>query len=289
MVSITYPRGTGTWFPRLARTWLLATLRLSQLIQLVTFRLADSLSGSRVAEWRHLLKIEDHREKRARLEAYLDRGHGASLAEGTCGAIGGTGAPGHFNRKGDGDRHGVRPNHVHVLVEVWQIPLSSLVRRWKQFVQTQAAAGTDSVNLRWQRDYWDAYMRNEDQELKAIRNTENNPVRPGLCGESKAWPLAPPVFGWYHRLILPDQRRRAGGRRSEGGANGIWNVAAGYPNKSNCGGGSSCWSLARSRCLGAGRTLPSGVSSDSSRLRRITLARSRTALGTPARRATWMP
>ena len=47
------------------------------LIQLVTFRLADSLPQSRISEWRHLLEIEDHREKRARLEAYLDRGYGA--------------------------------------------------------------------------------------------------------------------------------------------------------------------------------------------------------------------
>ena len=37
------------------------------------------------------------------------------------------------------------------------------------------------------------------------------------------------------------------------------------------------------------RTLPSGVSSDSSRLPRICLARSKTSFGTPASRATWMP
>ena len=62
------------------------------------------------------------------------------------------------------------------------------------------------------------------------------------------------------------------------------------PNKSNCGGGPSFCSLSRSaRWRAGGRTLPSGVSSDSSRLRRISLARSSTVFGTPARRATWMP
>ncbi len=176
------------------------------LIQLVTFRLADSLPGSRVAEWRHLLKIEDHREKRAMLEAYLDRGHGACRLRKERVARLVEQALLHFNR----ERYDLRawcvmPNHVHVLVEVWQIPLSSLVRSWKQFVQTQAAAGTDSVKLGWQRDYWDTYMRNEDQELKAIRYTENNPVKPGLCHEPKAWPFSSARFrDEYQRLVLRD-------------------------------------------------------------------------------------
>ncbi|MCL4177698.1 MAG: transposase [Verrucomicrobia bacterium] len=177
----------------------------ANLIQFVTFRLADSLPGSRVAEWRHLLKIEDHREKRARLEAYLDRGHGACHLRKERVARLVEQALLHFHR----ERYDLRawcvmPNHVHVLVEVWQIPLSSLVRSWKQFVQTHAASGTDSVNLRWQRDYWDTYMRNEDQEFKAIRYTENNPVKAGMCSESKAWPFSSARFrDEYHRLILP--------------------------------------------------------------------------------------
>jgi hypothetical protein len=38
------------------------------LVQFVTFRLADSMPVSRRGEWEHLLKIEDDREKRTRLE-----------------------------------------------------------------------------------------------------------------------------------------------------------------------------------------------------------------------------
>ena len=53
-----------------------------------------------------------------------------------------------------------------------------------------------------------------------------------------------------------------------------------YPKRSICGGGARRLSFSRSfwRRV-AWRTLPSGVSSDSSRLRRISLARSRTGLG----------
>src|ERR1043165_2805424 len=46
------------------------------LVQLVTFRLADSMPASRRAEWEHLLKIEDVVEKRMQFESYLDRGVG---------------------------------------------------------------------------------------------------------------------------------------------------------------------------------------------------------------------
>ena len=62
-----------------------------------------------------------------------------------------------------------------------------------------------------------------------------------------------------------------------------------HPNKSICGGGPSFLSFSNSGRRVCWRTLPSGVSSDCSRLDRISFARSRTALGTPARRATWMP
>jgi hypothetical protein len=46
------------------------------LVQLVTFRLADSMPVSLRGEWKHLLAIEDNREKRRKLEEYLDRGVG---------------------------------------------------------------------------------------------------------------------------------------------------------------------------------------------------------------------
>ena len=61
------------------------------------------------------------------------------------------------------------------------------------------------------------------------------------------------------------------------------------PNRSICGGGASFFSFSSSGRRAWRRTLPSGVSSDSSRLARISLARSSTVLGRPARRATWMP
>ena len=40
--------------------------------QIVTLRLADSLPASRRGEWEQLLRIEEDRERRRRLEEYLD-------------------------------------------------------------------------------------------------------------------------------------------------------------------------------------------------------------------------
>ena len=109
------------------------------LVQFVTIRLADSMPASRRGEWEHLLAIEDVRKKRTKLEEYLDRGigechlrdpHMAKLAENVLL---------HFH----GQRHEllawcVMPNHVHVLVHVWQTPLWKTVQSWKHFIQTQA-------------------------------------------------------------------------------------------------------------------------------------------------------
>src|SRR6476646_7237112 len=46
------------------------------LTQFVTFHLAGSFPESLRSEWEHFAKIEDDRERRKELEAYLDKGRG---------------------------------------------------------------------------------------------------------------------------------------------------------------------------------------------------------------------
>src|SRR5512133_1839035 len=45
-------------------------------LQMLTFRLADAMPAERRQEWEALLHIADERERRTRLEAYLDLGYG---------------------------------------------------------------------------------------------------------------------------------------------------------------------------------------------------------------------
>ena len=193
------------------------------LVQFVTFRLADSMPDSRRGEWEHLLKIEDDREKRTKLEEYLDRGIGkchlhdpriAKIAEE---------AMLHFH-----DKHYellawcVMPNHVHVLVHVWQVPLGKMMQSWKRFIATHAEVvlterrsptrrDPDNPNeparraaLQWQREYWDTFMRDEEQERKAVRYIENNPVKAKLCCADKDWPFSSARFrDEFRRLQIP--------------------------------------------------------------------------------------
>jgi putative transposase len=194
------------------------------LVQFVTFRLADSMPVSRRSEWEHLLKNEDDREKRTRLEEYLDRGVGechlrdlriAKIAED---------AMLHFqNERYELLAWCVMPNHVHVLVHVWQMPLWKTVRSWKHFVQTQSnrllaerrppARRDGEVNsddpcrrpaFQWQREYWDTFMRDEEQERKAVRYIENNPVKAKLSRISEEWPFSCARFrDEFQRVLIP--------------------------------------------------------------------------------------
>ena len=194
------------------------------LTQFVTFRLADSMPATRRTEWDHFLKIEDVRDRRTKLEEYLDRGVGecrlrnlgiARLAEETLL---------HFHN----DRYEllawcVMPNHIHALVHVWQTPLGQMIQSWKRFIATNAEAAqterrsptrrvsNEPINtparravLQWEREYWDTFMRDEEQEKKAVRYIENNPVKANLCRVPEQWEFSSARFrDGYRRLVLP--------------------------------------------------------------------------------------
>ena len=197
------------------------------LVQFITFRLEDSMPASRRGEWEQLLKIEDVREKRVKLEEYLDEGVGdcclrdsriAKITEDTLL---------HFHET----RYEllawcVMPNHVHVLVDVRMTPLGKLLQSWKRHVATETRAvqmerrsptrRVDIISLnspgrrpapqsvRWQREYWDPYMRMEEQARKAIRYIENNPVKAKLCPTPEEWNFSSARFrDGYSKLAPP--------------------------------------------------------------------------------------
>jgi len=174
------------------------------LVQLVTFRLVDSMPASRRDEWEHLLAIEDEREKRTKLEEYLDRGVGdcdlrdpriASIAEGAL-------LHGH-EKLYELLAWCVMPNHVHVLVHVWRSPLAKMLQSWKSFSAGEANALLARCGKFWEPEYWDTYMRDADQGRKAIRYIENNPVKAKLCRTPEEWEFSSARFrDDYRRLVL---------------------------------------------------------------------------------------
>ena len=175
------------------------------LIQFVTCRLHDSFPASRRAEWEALLRIENNRARRIKLEEYLDRGHGACwLSRPDIAAL-----AEHGLRRFDGQHYDllawvVMPNHVHVLVRILETPLAGLIKTWKGGVAREANKLLRREGSFWERDYWDTYMRDEAHLTRARRYTESNPVKAGLVRQAKDWPwTSARCRDLYGRLIPP--------------------------------------------------------------------------------------
>ena len=186
------------------------------LVQLVTLRLVDSLPISRRGEWEHLLKIEDARERRKKLESYLDRGVGECWLQipKVAGCVEGA-ILFHHGARYELLAWCLMPNHAHVLVHVWDWPLAKMLQNWKSVSAVAANKQLKRAGSFWQREYWDTFVRDEEQEQKAIRYIENNPVNAKLCRASEEWPFSSARFrDGYRQLnllkgIVPSDARRS--------------------------------------------------------------------------------
>jgi REP element-mobilizing transposase RayT len=171
------------------------------LVQFITFRLWDSMPASRKGEWEHLLALDVRsdaprfgaqsialREQRIQLEEYLDRGLGECfLRDPRIAAL---------TESAMLHNHGQRfrllawvimPNHVHALIEVGAVPLSKIIQNWKSIVAVEANKLLGRTGRFWQPEYWDRFMRDDEQKRKAIRYIENNPVKARLCRTPEEW------------------------------------------------------------------------------------------------------
>lgn len=200
------------------------------LVQFVTFRLVDSMPASRRGEWEHLLAIEDLRERRTKLEEYLDRAIGECWLREPRVAMLCEQALLHFhNERYEVLAWCVMPNHVHVLVHVWDWPLFKIIAAWKKFVAAKGLAilraerrSPDRLDVKiarsvpvrrpallsfWQREYWDTFMRDEEQEKTAVRYIESNPLKARLCRVAEEWKFSSARFrDGYRRLVLSEQK-----------------------------------------------------------------------------------
>lgn len=159
------------------------------LTQFVTFHLADSFPAALRSEWETMLGVEDNRERRRRLEGYLDRGRGgchlrrpeiAKLVESAL----------RFHHVRDYELRAwvLMPNHVHVLFIVGGVPMFRTIENWKKFTAHEANKLLKRQGKFWADDYWDTYMRDAEHELKTCRYIENNPVKAGFVCEPVQWP-----------------------------------------------------------------------------------------------------
>ena len=170
------------------------------LTQFVTFHLADSFPVSLRSEWEHFAKIEDDREQRELIEAYLDRGRGechlgrpeiAKLVEENFRQFGDC-CGSQSRAPGTPVRYELRawvimPNHVHVLFKVGAVSMAEIVGAWKKHTGRLANKLLGKQGPFWAEDYFDTYMRDPEHERKTIHYIENNPTKAKLVLDPKTW------------------------------------------------------------------------------------------------------
>ncbi len=156
--------------------------------QFITYRLADSLPASRRSEWEEFLNIENDLEKQSRLEGYLDRGlgdcqlHNPRIAEMVQENL--------WYHDGKSYRllaWVIMPNHVHVLIEVWEIPLGEILKNWKSYTAKQANRILGRAGTFWEEDYFDRYARDERNFWQYVHYIENNPAKAKLVHAPEDW------------------------------------------------------------------------------------------------------
>jgi len=163
-------------------------LDAAAVIQHVTFRLHGSLPASVIDR----LKADaDEADYLSAVDDELDRGLGrAWLTDPDCAAL-----VAEALRQFDGQRYDllawcVMPNHVHVVVrqvEGW--PLGVVVKSWKSYTARMINRRLERQGPLWAADYFDRYVRNEEQLVGVIRYVEANPVKAGLCRHPEDWPF----------------------------------------------------------------------------------------------------
>jgi REP element-mobilizing transposase RayT len=160
------------------------------IVQFVTFRLADSLPAEAVQR----LKAAD-RPETLRHEM-LDQGWGACwlglepIARLVENAF----------LEFDGTRYRlhawtIMPNHVHVLFTV--LPgarLGTTVGSWKRFTARHANRLLRRSGEFWQTEYWDRFVRDERHFAAVEDYIDRNPVKAGLVAAAESWPFGSARF-----------------------------------------------------------------------------------------------
>jgi putative transposase len=147
------------------------------LLQLITYRLADSLPQHLLAQLKAKLEAlppeEQEAESRKLIEYWLDAGYGACCLRNPQAAEIIVNNWKYF----DGERYDliawvVMPNHVHVLVRVYEgHSLGKIVQSWKSYTGKRilaldraraGARGSQGGKALWMREFWDRYIRDEE-------------------------------------------------------------------------------------------------------------------------------
>jgi putative transposase len=134
------------------------------------------------------LHLEDKLEKQRKIEAYIDRGYGdCALRKPQLAEIIQENWWHHDGVKYRLLAWCIMPNHLHVLVELWQTPLGEILQSWKSYTSKQANRVLGRSGTFWEEDYFDHYIRDEKHFWQVVHYIENNPVKAHLVRTPEDW------------------------------------------------------------------------------------------------------
>ena len=189
------PNGAPGWHSR----GYLPHFESSEVTQHVTFHLADSLPQTVLlqleAELKFLPTGKRDAERRKRVDAWIDAGHGSCILHKPAIASMVQGSLLTF----DSQRYRllawvVMPNHVHVLFQPrngWTV--AKIVAAWKKFTarkicDDRRSGGEGPSATVWHREYWDRFIRDQAHLAQTIEYIHLNPVKAGLVVTPESWP-----------------------------------------------------------------------------------------------------
>ena len=201
------PSSPPRWYSR----GYLPHLDSTQVVQSITFRLADSLPHEKLRAFelelaaRKLDRSAQERERRRQIESWLDSGMGSCALRHPAMAA----AMEETLLKFDGTSYRllawcIMPNHVHVLIAPAET-LGKIVQSWKSFTgrwalehkaelglgvpgrEEPGLGGPGGKRAFWMREYWDRYIRDGDHLRQARDYIHRNPVKAGLCAAPEDW------------------------------------------------------------------------------------------------------
>lgn len=74
------------------------------------------------------------------------------------------------------------PDHLHMPATFGkQSGMEALIRNWKRYL-------TNHTGIRWQRDFFDHRLRDDENFTEKANYILNNPIRAGLVARFEDWP-----------------------------------------------------------------------------------------------------
>ena len=165
-------------------------------VQMITFRLADSVPGDVIEQWKSIAKDDweklnkkEYRRLLILIDKYEDAGIGECLMR--------------DDRVAEIIKHTllysdkkmyelicwcIMPNHVHVLLKMLpDYSLSEILFSWRSYSSHAINKHLNRIGNVWMREYFDRYIRNQEHFKKAYNYILNNPLKAGLVSDPYKW------------------------------------------------------------------------------------------------------